>query len=219
MEDLRTEEEQIAALKRWWAENGNALLIGIGAALAIVFGWKAYQNSVEQQKAEASMMYQQLISTATANSFEEKEEASTVSFLANELKERFDDTEYGIYAALFLAKEAVSAGALESAQAELQWVLDNTDDMRLHHIVKARLARVMSAQGEHQAALDLLSTDDPAFKANYLEVAGDIKMRMGDPAGAEKDYLEAYKLVKDSPQKQPLLTVKLSDMGINPETL
>jgi len=34
----RTEEEQVAALKQWWNDNGNSLIIGVGLALALVFG-------------------------------------------------------------------------------------------------------------------------------------------------------------------------------------
>ena len=73
MTELKTEEEQIAALKKWWSDNGKSLLIGIGVALAIVFGWKAYQNNLIQTKAEASSLYQQLIAEATKNNFDDEE--------------------------------------------------------------------------------------------------------------------------------------------------
>ena len=49
MEDYRTEEEQIEALKRWWSENGKSIVIGIALAGASVFGWRAWQD---QQQAE-----------------------------------------------------------------------------------------------------------------------------------------------------------------------
>ncbi len=41
MAELRTEEEQIEAIKRWWKENGVSLLIGAAIAAAGVFAWKA----------------------------------------------------------------------------------------------------------------------------------------------------------------------------------
>lgn len=218
MENLRTEEEQIAALKNWWKENGNSLLIGIGAALFILFGWKAYQNSVIDGKTEASLLYQQLI-TSVAQPGIEADDTSSVSYLAGELKENFSDTEYGIYAALFLAKEAVNADELESAITELEWVKQNTEDARLHSIVNGRIARVLSAQGKHDDALALLDTTDPVFAASYLEITGDIKKRQGDAEGAIEAYKEAFQLVKETPQVQPLLGVKLSDLGVNPESL
>ena len=57
MTEFRTEEEQIAALKKWWNDNSKSLLIGVGLALAIVFGWKAYQNSQIQMKSELNRIF------------------------------------------------------------------------------------------------------------------------------------------------------------------
>ena len=219
VDEYRSEEEQIAALKRWWEENGNSLLIGIAAALAVVFGWKAWQNSVENEKAEASVTYQQLITTATSNSLDEADEGSSVAFVAGELKEKFADSEYAIYGALFLAKEAVERNALDEAAAELNWVLENTEDARMSHVAKGRLARVLSAQGNHDEALALLVAPDAAFEAAFLELRGDILLRTEQNQAAIDAYTEAYALVKQSPQSQPLLAVKLSDLGVNPETL
>jgi predicted negative regulator of RcsB-dependent stress response len=218
VDNLSTEDEQLAALKRWWSDNGNSLLIGIGAALAIVFGWKAYQNSVIQEKTAASMKYQELVTVATRNDFD-SEEGETVSFLADQLKEEFEGSEYSLYAALFLAKEFVEDKNFEGASEQLNWVLANTEDSRLKHIVNARLARVLSAQDKHTDALALLTPTEESFKASYLEISGDIKQRQGDTEGAIEAYKSAFALVKATPQAQPLLAVKLSDLGIDPQTL
>ena len=206
MTEFRTEEEQIAALKNWWKENGRTLLIGIGLALVIVFGWKAYQNNVIQMKTEASSLYQQLIAEATKNNFDD-EGVATLNYLATEIKTKFESTEYAIYSAMFLAKE------------EFNWILANTDDARIQHIVTARLARVLSAEGKDEEALALLTATLPQFKPSYLELKGDIKNRMGEKEAAIEAYRSAYVLIKDRPQAQPLLAVKLSDLGVNPETL
>jgi len=219
VESMRTEEEQIEALKKWWQENGNSLLIGIGVALAVVFGWKAYENSAEQAKAEASMMYQQLVTAATSDGFDSQDEASTVSYLASELKSKFDDSEYGLYASLFLAKEAIAGDDLDSAKQELNWALDQTDDLRLQHIIKGRLARVLSAQGAQEEALALLEASDPTFKPNFLEIKGDIYLRMGEKQKAAELYTEAFELTREQPQALPLLGIKLADLGIDPDTL
>ncbi len=44
MSEMRTEEEQVEALKDWWKENGRSLLLGVALALAIVFGWKGWET-------------------------------------------------------------------------------------------------------------------------------------------------------------------------------
>lgn len=218
MTTYKTEEEQIAALKNWWKENGNSLLMGIGAALAIIFGWKAYQNSVEQDKTEASMMYQELISAATEMSFS-TEEDSTIEYLSNQLKENFEDSEYSIYAAMFLAKESASKGDLDGALNHLDWAKSNTEDVRLQNILIGRYARILSAQGKHDDALAMLVATDEQFKAAFLEIKGDIHKRKGEEEAAATAYTEAFTLIKENPQALPLLAVKLADLGVNPETL
>lgn len=219
MNSYSTEEEQIAALKKWWNENGSSLLIGIVVALAIVFGWKAYQSGVEQDKTEASMLYQQLVSTATQTELTGLEESSTVGYLAEQLKNKHQGSEYALYASLFIAKEKVAEADYDAAIAELNSVLDSTEDSRLQHIVNARLARVYSAQGRHEDGLAMLKSPDAEFEASYLEITGDIKKRMGDTAGAIEAYKQAFELVKSEPQAQPLLAVKLSDLGVDPDEL
>ena len=219
MSDYSTEEEQIAAIKNWWKNNGNSLLIGIGLALIVVFGWKAYQSGVVESKTEASLLYQQMIGAATSTEFSDPEEGSTVSYLAKELKTKFSDSEYAIYAALFIAKELVADAKYDEAKNEFNWVLDNTEDQRIVHIVNGRLARIYSIQGDNEAALKLLVATDPAFEASFQEIIGDIKLRLSEKQAAISAYTKAYQLVKSNPQSLPLLAVKLSNLGVDPETL
>lgn len=219
MSELRTEEEQIAAIKNWWKENGNSLLIGLGVAFAALFGWKAYQNSVIQQKTEASMIYQELVNAATQTKFDQAKEEKTISYLATKLKNKFHDSEYAIYGALFLAKDNVENDKLDAAKTELNWVLSNSEDPKIKQITKARLARILVSEGKNDEALALLKASNSEFEPSYLEIIGDIKLRAGDKAAAIESYKKAYALIKDTPQVQPLLSIKLSDLGINPQSI
>jgi predicted negative regulator of RcsB-dependent stress response len=213
----RTEEEQVAALKQWWKDNGNSLLIGVGLALALVFGWKMYQQDVENTKNEASMLYQQLLEVAIGENVTE-ESASTADFLANKLKSEFASSEYARYSALFLAKSAVSKNDLDAAEAELRWVLNTNTDSSLNKIVKGRLARVLDALGKKDDALALLDDKNAGeYAAMYLEIKGDIYSRAGDIENAKNAYLEAYKAMKASGTQRPMLTLKMADLGISEE--
>lgn len=219
MEELRTEEEQIAALKKWWKENGTSLVIGVVVALGAVFAWNGYESSVKQEKTEASLMFQQLIEVATQNNIVEADDANTVSYLAQEIKTKFDTSEYAIYAAMFIAKESVKEGNLEAAKTELNWILSHSEDSRIKHIATARLARILASEDKTDEALALLNATDSEFEAAYLEIVGDINQRTGDKEQALVSYKKAYSLVKDKAQVQPLLAVKLADLGVDPETL
>ncbi|TNC79913.1 MAG: hypothetical protein C9356_16645 [Oleiphilus sp.] len=217
MAEFRTEEEQIQAIKDWWKENGNTLLIAITVAVSVFFGWKAYQNSVVDSKTEASLMYEQLLGAATTQS--NASESSGVGYLAGQLKDKFGDTEYGIYAALFLARDGVENNDLDAAISELEWAKSMTEDSRLHDIINGRLARIYSQQEKYTEALTLLEAKEPEFEGQFLEIKGDILLRQGDESGAIEAYSEAYALVTDNPQALPLLQVKLADLGVTPENI
>ena len=45
MAELRSEEEQLEVVKRWWKENGTSLIAGAVLAAAGVFGWNAWQTT------------------------------------------------------------------------------------------------------------------------------------------------------------------------------
>ena len=108
---------------------------------------------------------------------------------------------------------------MDEAIAELDFVLNSTEDTRTLHIVNARKARILAAKGEYDAALALLNQSDDAFKPNYLEIKGDILLAQDNKDGAREMYLEAFDLVKDEPQRAPLLGVKLSNLGVDTRSL
>lgn len=217
MDEFKTEEEQIAAIKNWWKKNGSSLILAVVAALAIVAGFRAWQSNVDSNKAAASGLYQQLVTTTTSN--QGMGDSKTATFIGNELKEKFGDTEYARFAALFMAKQAVENKDYAAAIEELDFVLSTTESKATINVVTGRKARVLAAQGEFDAALALLSTDDEAFKPSLLEIKGDIQLEQGDAESAKQTYLEAFDLVKTQPQRAPLLGVKLSDLGVDTRSL
>jgi len=214
--ELRTEEEQIAVLKEWWKKNGNSILISVAVALAIIFGWNAYQNAVIENKSEASAMYEQVIAAA-ATSAAVAGESTGLGYLAQQLKDKHGDTEYGLYAALFIARDAIENAQFDQAKQELEWVKSNTEDGRLLDIVNGRLARVLSQQGEHDQALALLNANSSEYESIFLEIKGDIQLRKGEKAAAIENYERAHAMVSDNPQKQPLLVAKLANLGVETE--
>ncbi len=217
MDEFKTEEEQIAAIKNWWKNNGTSVILAIVASLAIVFGYRAWQGNVEANKASASGLYQRLVNVITAQQGLGDDQSAT--FIAREIKDNYGETEYARFAALYLAKIHVEASELDQALSELDFVLASTDDVRTQHVVTARKARVLVAKGEYDAALALLDATDDAFEASFLEIIGDIQLAQGDEEAARDTYLKAFGLVKDEPQRAPLLGVKLSDLGVDTRSL
>ncbi|MBJ6138047.1 YfgM family protein [Marinobacter litoralis] len=213
MAELRTEEEQVQAIKDWWKKNGSSLLIGIGAALAIVFGWQAWQNHQAQERAEAANQFTTLL---TAFSTGDEDSNSTVEFVAESLREEHSDSAYAIYGNLVLARQQMMVESNPEAAVEsLKWALDKAADYKaLSLVIRQRLAQAQFAAGEHDAALETLgdASEAKSFAAVFSELRGDILLAKGDTEGAREAYLAAR---EQGPSRGgDLLELKLSDLGV-----
>ena len=187
---MQTEEEQIAQFRDWWQRNGKPMLTGGALALAVVFGWQAWQKYQTNQSQGASIVYQQLLETALNPSG--TPDSAKVAELAGKLKSDFGGSHYAQYGSLFVAKVAVEAGKLDDAAAELKAVLDKPADATLGELARQRLARVLAAQGKAEDALKLLEGDaDKAFLASREELKGDLLVQLGRTDDAHAAYQKA----------------------------
>lgn len=213
MAELRTEEEQVQAMKDWWKKNGSSLLIGIGAALAIVFGWQAWQNHQAQERAEAANQFTTLL---TAFSTGDEDSKNTVEFVADSLREEHGSSAYAIYGNLVLARQQMMVeNDPEAAVASLEWALEKTGDYKaLSLVIRNRLAQAQFAAGEHDAALATLNgaSDSETFAAVFSELRGDILLAKGDTKAAREAYLAARE--QGQVRGGDLLELKLSDLGV-----
>jgi predicted negative regulator of RcsB-dependent stress response len=111
---MQTEEEQIAQFRDWWQRNGKPMLTGGALALAVVFGWQAWQKYETNQAQGASIVYQQLLETALNPSG--TPDSAKVAELAGKLKSDFGGTHYAQYGSLFVAKVAVELASWTTPQ-------------------------------------------------------------------------------------------------------
>ncbi|MDG9783847.1 YfgM family protein [Metapseudomonas otitidis] len=207
----RSEDEELAAIKDWWQRNGKPLVTGGALALAVVFGWQAWQKYQTNQSQGASIVYQQLLETALNPSG--KPDAGKVAELANKLKTDFGGTHYAQYGSLFVAKVAVESGKLDDAAAELKAIVDKPADPTLGELARQRLARVLAAQGKVDDALKLLEGDaTKAFLASREELKGDLLVQLGRADDAHAAYEKAKAALSDDAAVGGL-QMKLDDLA------
>ncbi len=213
-----TEEEQIETFKRWWADNGNTLLITIGLVVAGYFGWQAWQNSQRAAAEAASAIYADMFSAIQQSTGESlsDEKRATIEHLAGQLKDEYSSSSYAQNAALLLAKLAVEKGDLDSAVKELQWVKNAGPDDSVELIVDLRLARVLLAQGKPDAALKLIQHEaDEAFMPLFAELRGDIFVQQGALDKARAAYAMALtKLGANATVQRNIIQLKLNDIKV-----
>ncbi|MGR8934993.1 MAG: YfgM family protein [Gammaproteobacteria bacterium] len=205
MEIYNSEEEQIAAVKRWWKANGTAALTGVVVAIALIAGWNVWKNFRHERSLQASALYEQLLEAVNAKQNESAQK------IAERLNAEFEGSAYATYAGLFQAKLSVAGGDVAGAKQILQSLLAKSDD-ELKHVARLRLIQLMLASGEYEQGLQLIAAVDPAsmqgFSANYDELSGDLYVALNRLDEARTAYQNAQR----EGQASPLLQFKIDDI-------
>jgi len=238
VDSYRTEEDQIRAIKQWWERNGSSTLIGVGLAIAIVFGTQWTRQQGEQGAEQGAVIYQQLLQAAEGSAGDPVKQA-TAEHLATQLKELGGGGRHGDYASMMLARLKADKGELAAAEAELRILLDRQPDVepgalrgwakdligqpldpRIGALARVRLARVLVAMGRSDEALALLDaagTED--FAVERLELRGDILRMRDDRDGALGSYEEALKLATEAGSTGTLRILELKAEEIEVSTI
>ncbi|CAM3868549.1 tetratricopeptide repeat protein [Vreelandella rituensis] len=213
MAELRTEEEQLDAIKRWWKENGTSLIVGVALTAAGIFGWNAWETHQENQAQTASLRYQQLTNLSAADELDE-EALSEARRLVSEITDNHADTLYAEMALLLDANMAAQQGDLETTRTVLEQVIADSSRPYVKSLAWLRLARAELADGNPERALELL--DEPisdSLAAQRANVRGDAYFALNREDDARNAWNEALNLAEN--QEQPLYGVqfKLDDLG------
>ena len=233
MDPYHTEEDQIRAIKQWWERNGSSTLIGVGLALAIVFGSQWWQSRSLHSSEEAAALYQQL-QQAVERAAGDEVQRTTALHLGEELRDKQKGNRYGDYASLLLARLYVDKQDLASAERELRALVERHPDTQpgkfqqrvnallgrdvdpqLGSLARLRLARVLFADNRTDEAATVLG--DPTggdFEIERQELRGDILRARGDTAGAITAWERAIELAKDAGGVR-LVELKLEDLRLS----
>jgi predicted negative regulator of RcsB-dependent stress response len=204
-----TEEEQVEALKKWWKENGTSIIFGIVLGLAAVFGWRGWQEHKSAQAQAASELFQDVLTALRSDSSDKAKSP------AQEIVKTYSSTGYAVPAQLVLAKLAVKDDKLDEAAAHLKQALKQSDSAALSLVIRLRLARVQSASGNYDAALDTLNVKDPgAFSPAYDELKGDILASQGHAKDAYTAYEQALEQYRKQGSDTSMLEMKIDELGV-----
>lgn len=185
MSEYMTEDEQVEALKKWWRENGTAIIIGIVVGLAAIIGvryWFKYQKT---QAVHASDAYHQFLDAAAKKG---KDKAEAQKF-ATIMLDKYKGTPYAALTALRLAKDDIDANKLAAAAKQLRWAMKNPGHKTIAMLARLRLARVLVAENKSDEALTLLDqVKDATFDPRFNIVRGDILSKQGKNIQAREAY-------------------------------
>lgn len=211
-----TEEEQVERLRGWWEKNGTQVVAAIVIALLAIFGVRYWQGSQEARATAASVVYQELVDSQEAAVAAPSEEATVrVQELAEILINEHDKTAYADFARLHLARLAVDAEAYQQAAEYLDAVASKGRTDALRWAARLRLARLQVFTNDQQAAAKTLNASWPnAYKAQALELKGDLALLQGDGATARSHYQASLEAESVLQERVEYVQMKLDDLAI-----
>jgi predicted negative regulator of RcsB-dependent stress response len=212
--EMRTEEEQIDAIKNWWKENGRSTVVGVVIAAVAVFGWKGWQDFERETAEAASVLYQTLVQQSQVQPGQvlSPERRKSASYIASQLKADYDGSSYAQYASLWLAKHAVDQGLLDQARAELEWLLTQDTEEAVGQVARLRLAQIMLVSGEAQEAFGRLGEEPVSgFEAAFYELKGDLLLALGRADKARAAYTAGASA--NDADARPVVAMKLDDLA------
>lgn len=206
MDVYETEQEQVEALRKWWQENGKALILGVVVGLGGLFGYRAWQDHRATEAVVAADLH------ATVLGALERGQTATVVADSARLRSDYAATPYAALATLAEAKALVDDGDLAAAQVALTWVVEHADQAEVAAVARLRLARLLLEQGDAgaaQAQLDALPKG--RFPALVAELRGDLLREQGQAEAARAAYREALAVGSEN---RAVVQMKLDDLGL-----
>lgn len=208
IEGYETEEQQVDAIKQWWKDNGNTLVIGAVVGLAGLWGWRFYNDSVIEGQEQASQAYTTMLAKFEAQG-DDADTATVESFIAEN-----DSSNYAVLASLLLAKEAVAKGDFALAKTQLIKVQSQNSYEPLKPIINLRLARVEVELGQLDEALATLeNVTEEGFYAKAEQVKGSIYLQQNDLDAARSAFQTAIEASEG--RVDPILQLQFDDLAIN----
>ena len=190
MEAYETEEQQVAALKAWWKNNGTSVMVGIGVGIVIILGWDYWQNYQKNRAGLVSDLYAQALKAANGD------QNDSALKQIEQIQTQYDDTDYAILAELLAARLEVEKNDLSGARRTLEKI-SSSSNKELANIAKIRLVRLMMLNKEFEQALKLINGIDPSqaggFSAQYDELTCDLYVALDRPDQARTAYQNAQR--------------------------
>ncbi len=207
MEVYESEQEQLDAIKKWWKENGKAIIIGAILGFGSLIGWQQWQANVQAARETASLEYDVMLAELENSNYQGVKERGA------RILSEFSDTPYAAMSAMSLAKVYVEEGDYTSARTYLQVVIDQDKQPQLKQVAQLRLARLLLADGDASQALSVLKgITVGGFGVAVNELEGDIHVALGNNDEARAAYQRALDAIEQGLDPS-VLKMKLDNVG------
>lgn len=202
------EQEQLAAIKSWWAQYGKLVMVTVVAGALTVGGIRGWHYYRASQASSAVVLFDQLQNADRASDHKK------VRDIATQIVDRYASTQYATLAALAAAKSDFDTGDLPAAKKRLQWVIANAKEEEVRDVARLRLARVLLDEKNPAEALKQLEAKHvESFAGLYAEVKGDALLASDKRAEARAAYQLALEKSDPASPARQVIQLKIDALG------
>lgn len=208
MDIYASDEEKGEEIKRWWRENGLAVMLGIALGIAGLVGGRYWLNQQAMSTTQASSLYQQ------ASVYLAEGNGSQAVDSVDKLFSDFANTPYATFAAFDMAKNSLANEDTNGAKAYLEWVIGHAKLTGQKEIAKLRLSKLQLDESNFEQALMTLNLGETtAFKSLFDELKGDVYLAQGKKVEAALAYQAAKITLDENDPRGLILKLKLDDIA------
>ncbi|MGH8035017.1 MAG: YfgM family protein [Lysobacterales bacterium] len=210
MAEIYDSHEQGEIVKKWLAENGSAIVMGLLIAFGGLFGVKQWQTWQVSKKQQASAEFAVLKEFLT----EKQMDAALNNFLT--LQNEHPDSVYTYLAALQMARARLETSQSDLAAGHYRFVMEKGQPKAIRIIARERLARTLLGLNQPEEALAIIQGEPEikGFEAPYAETRGDILVAMERKDEAIAAYQEALDALESGVGDRETLVIKLEALGV-----
>ncbi len=201
------EQEQLEAIKAWWAKWGNLILTVVTLVLLAVASWQAWNWYQRHQATQAAGVFEALQGAVR------QQQPNLVLDASARLNDDFGRTAYADRGALLAASALAAAGDAEAASERLQWVIERNHSA-FAPVARLRLATLHLDAGNAQAGLSILEGTAPeGFGALYADRRGDLLQVLGRADEAAAAWQQALNEIAAGDPLQSVVALKLEALA------
>ena len=201
-------DDQLANLKNWWKQYGQALIVGVIIGLLLLAGGNYWRQHKIKRAETASLLYESLLADL------QQGKADAMSAAATKLMQDYETTPYAGKSALLLARQRFDAKDIAGTRTHLEWAMKNATEVAVQHSARLRLGRLHLDQGDTAAVLALVNIKDTnGFVSEYEELKADALLAQGDRDGARRAYQAAIEKTPRASLYLQTLTMKRDNLG------
>lgn len=202
------EQEQLAAFKAWWQDNGTWLIGTLLLCVLVVGGWKGWQYYQNKQANESAVMYGEFVKQVESNDIKRVNDAATM------VMDKYAGSAYASRAALLAAQFNEQGQDAAKAKSQLQWVIDHSKEVGLQDVARLRLTAILLDEKKYDEAIKLLDAKHQAsFDGLFADLKGDVLSAQGKVEEAKTSYKLAYEKVDAKGSYRSLIQMKMDALG------